>query len=75
MPNGSFKTLSHSAFQVTYPANWEVFGDESSSVTIAPRAGMTADAVAYGAIPLAERLMSGPQPGYPYREHALAAAR
>ena len=50
MPNGSFKTLSHSAFQVTYPANWEVFGDESSSVTIAPRAGMTADAVAYGAI-------------------------
>jgi Zn-dependent protease with chaperone function len=50
MPNGSFKTLNHSAFQMTYPANWEIFGDESSAVTIAPRAGMTADAVAYGAI-------------------------
>jgi len=50
MPNGSFKTLSHSAFQMVYPANWEIFGDESSAVTIAPRAGMTANAVAYGAI-------------------------
>jgi Zn-dependent protease with chaperone function len=50
MPNGSFKTLNHSAFQMTYPANWEIFGDESSAITIAPRAGMTANAVAYGAM-------------------------
>lgn len=50
MPNGSFKTLNHSAFQMIYPANWEISGDESSAVTIAPRAGLTGDAIAYGVL-------------------------
>ena len=34
----------------SYPENWQVFGDRSSSVTIAPRNGVSQDAVAYGAI-------------------------
>ena len=42
------RTLNHSAFQVSYPDNWEVFGDQNSAVTIAPRSGVSQNAVAYG---------------------------
>src|SRR5207253_10972599 len=47
-PSGSMRTLNHSAFQVSYPDNWEVFGDQNSAVTIAPRSGVSQNAVAYG---------------------------
>ncbi len=50
MPSGNFKSLDHSAFRISYPDNWDVLGDESSAVTIAPRAGMSENAVAYGVI-------------------------
>lgn len=50
MPSGNFRRYDHSAFTVTYPDNWEVFGDADSVVTIAPRAGISENAVAYGAI-------------------------
>ncbi len=56
MASENFKTLNHSAFRVGYPENWEVFGDESSAVTIAPRSGVAESAVAYGVI------ISGYQP-------------
>jgi predicted Zn-dependent protease len=49
-PSGNFKSYDHSGFRVSYPDNWEVFGDANSAVTIAPRAGMSANAVAYGVI-------------------------
>jgi Zn-dependent protease with chaperone function len=50
MPSGSFRTLRHSAFTVTYPDNWQVSGSTTSAVTIAPAAGVTQGAIAYGVI-------------------------
>lgn len=50
MPSRTFRRYNHSAFSVAYPENWQVFGDSNSSVTIAPRAGISDKAVAYGAI-------------------------
>src|SRR6184192_3216105 len=50
MPSGGMQTLNHSAFQMQYPQNWQVFGDQNSAVTIAPQAGLTQNAVAYGVI-------------------------
>ena len=47
-PSGNMRTLNHSAFQVSYPDNWQVFGDQNSAVTIAPRSGVSQNAVAYG---------------------------
>jgi beta-barrel assembly-enhancing protease len=49
-PNGSFRTLNHSVFQMQYPSNWEVFGNQDSAVTIAPRAGVSSNAIAYGTV-------------------------
>lgn len=50
MPSRNFKTFDHSAFRVSYPENWEVLGDANSAITIAPRAGVSQNAVAYGVI-------------------------
>jgi len=50
IPSGNFKSYDHNAYRVSYPDNWEVFGDANSAVTIAPRAGISQNAVAYGAI-------------------------
>jgi predicted Zn-dependent protease len=59
VPSGSFQTLNHSQFQMAYPANWQVFGDQNSAVTIAPRAGVSQDAIAYGVV------ISGMRPRQP----------
>ena len=45
-----FQTLQHSAFTVQYPSNWQSYGDQNSMVTIAPKGGVSENAVAYGAI-------------------------
>jgi hypothetical protein len=47
-PSGQFRQLDHSAFSMGYPSNWEVMGNQSSTVTIAPRAGVSDAAIAYG---------------------------
>ena len=47
-PSESRKTLNHSLFQIEYPDNWQTFGDQSSAVTIAPRSGVSQNAIAYG---------------------------
>jgi predicted Zn-dependent protease len=47
-PSQQFQEFNHSAFQIAYPSNWEVFGNQSSSVTIAPRAAVSDTAIAYG---------------------------
>jgi hypothetical protein len=47
-PSGSIKTLSHNDFRISYPDNWEVFGDQNSSVTIAPQNGVSENAIAVG---------------------------
>jgi hypothetical protein len=49
-PSGQFRTLNHSTYTVSYPDNWQVYGDEHSEVTIAPQAGISQNAVAYGVI-------------------------
>lgn len=46
--SSNYKQLNHNAFVVDYPDNWQVFGDQSSAVTIAPQGGVSQDAVAYG---------------------------
>jgi predicted Zn-dependent protease len=45
-----FQTLRHSAFQIQYPAKWQVLGDSNSAVTIAPPGGISNDAIAYGVV-------------------------
>ena len=54
-PSGSYKTLDHNLYGVTYPSNWQVLGDAQSDVTIAPPGGVSQGAngqgeVAYGVI-------------------------
>lgn len=49
-PSGSFRDLEHNAFRISYPDNWEVFGDANSAVTIAPRNCVGQQAVGCGAI-------------------------
>lgn len=49
-PSGGMKQLQHSAFTISYPSNWQAFGNPDSAVTIAPEAGISQGAVAYGVI-------------------------
>ncbi|HUS19725.1 MAG TPA: M48 family metallopeptidase [Terriglobales bacterium] len=49
-PSSTFKSLNHNAYTIQYPSNWEAYGDQSSTVTIAPKGGVSQDAVAYGVI-------------------------
>ena len=47
-PSANLKVFSHNEYQISYPENWQVFGDQSSNVTIAPKSGVSQNAVAYG---------------------------
>jgi Zn-dependent protease with chaperone function len=47
-PSGEMRRFEHSQFLISHPSNWEVFGDRNSGITIAPRAGIAANAIAYG---------------------------
>ena len=47
-PSTSSKTLEHSDYTITYPDNWQAFGDQNSSVTIAPPGGVSDNAIANG---------------------------
>lgn len=47
---GNFQDYDHGAFRVSYPGNWQVAGDPNSSLTLYPKGGANADAVAYGTI-------------------------
>lgn len=49
-PSSTYKALEHDVYRISYPENWQVFGDKSSSVTIAPKAGVAENALAYGVI-------------------------
>ncbi|MBI2679291.1 MAG: M48 family metalloprotease [Candidatus Koribacter versatilis] len=50
MPSGSFNDFQHTAYTIQYPDNWQVFGSNTSSATIAPRAGISNNSVSYGVI-------------------------
>ena len=47
-PSSGMKTLNHQDFQISYPENWQAYGDQASVVTIAPPNGVSKDAIAYG---------------------------
>ena len=47
-PSSNLKVFTHADYQISYPENWQVFGDQSSSVTIAPPSGVSQNAIAYG---------------------------
>jgi hypothetical protein len=54
-PSGQLQQYNGNGFSIARPSNWEVFGGDGGSVTIAPRAGLVQDqsggvAVAYGVI-------------------------
>jgi len=49
-PSDNFTSFQHQAYSLTYPENWQIFGDSTSAVTIAPQAGVSSNAVAFGAI-------------------------
>jgi len=47
-PSANLKAFTHNEYQISYPENWQVFGDQSSNVTIAPPSGVAQNSVAYG---------------------------
>jgi Zn-dependent protease with chaperone function len=54
-PSGQMRQYNGNGFSISHPDNWEVFGGDGGSVTIAPRAGLVQDqsggvAVGYGVI-------------------------
>jgi hypothetical protein len=51
-----FKPFQHAAYTISYPANWRLNGDSSSTVTIFPEGGLGDGSLAYGA------MISGFQP-------------
>jgi beta-barrel assembly-enhancing protease len=46
--SSSLRSFSHRDFSISYPENWQLFGDQNSAVTIAPQNGVSQNAVAYG---------------------------
>lgn len=50
-PSGNFKSLNADGVSVQYPDNWQVMQDQQqSSLTIAPQAGVSGNAIAYGVV-------------------------
>ena len=47
-PSASLRNFSHRDFAISYPENWQVYGDQNSAVTMAPQSGVSQNAVAYG---------------------------
>lgn len=48
-PSSNFKSIDQSSFAIDFPANWQA-GSGQSGITIAPSAGISGDAVAYGVV-------------------------
>jgi hypothetical protein len=49
-PSESFQTLNAGAFAINYPQNWQVYQNGQTSVVIAPPAGVSENAIAYGVL-------------------------
>jgi hypothetical protein len=49
-PSHSTRKFEHDLFQISYPDNWQVFGDKTSTVNIAPPSGVSDNAIAYGVL-------------------------
>ena len=46
----NLRPYEHSAFRISYPANWEMVGEKNSSLTMYPKFGADRETVAYGTI-------------------------
>ena len=46
--SSNLRPFNHNDFQISYPENWQTYGDQTSAVTIAPPKGVTQNAVAVG---------------------------
>ena len=49
-PSANFQTADLGALTIARPQNWEVLENQQSSATIAPRAGVSGGAIAYGLV-------------------------
>jgi predicted Zn-dependent protease len=49
-PSATFQTADLGSLRIVRPQNWEVVENQESSATIAPRAGVSGGAVAYGLV-------------------------
>jgi len=49
-PSRDTQAFTHDLFQISYPKNWQVFGDRTSTVNIAPPSGVSDNAIAYGVL-------------------------
>ncbi len=50
-PSSSMKSIpANQVFSIKYPDNWEAFQEQNGGITIAPAAGYSQGAVAYGAV-------------------------
>jgi Zn-dependent protease with chaperone function len=49
-PSGSFTTLQYNSFSISAPSNWRATGNASSTINIAPPAGVGQGAIAYGVV-------------------------
>jgi len=49
-PSHDMQAFDHDLFQISYPKNWQVFGDKTSTVNIAPPSGVSESAIAYGVL-------------------------
>lgn len=47
-PSGNFRTIQQDAFSIFAPDNWQVHADSQKGAIIAPPAGVSAGAIAYG---------------------------
>jgi len=50
MPSGTMVAYENELFAIQRPDNWDILGDASSGVTIAPRAAVSQNAVSFGMI-------------------------
>ena len=49
-PSPNFQTADLGALRIARPQNWEIVDNQQNSATIAPRAGVSGGAVAYGVV-------------------------
>jgi beta-barrel assembly-enhancing protease len=65
-PSGNFQSTNVDGVTIEHPDNWQVIPGQQTSVTIAPRAGVSGGAVAYGVVIQSVTLPNGsdanPQP-------------
>ena len=58
-PSGSYSQYQQNGITMSYPSNWQAASGQNGGVTIAPQAGVSAGAVAYGVIVGGAQMPSG----------------